>query len=243
VARPKKQTVDYFPHVCKHGKTLFILEQKYGNDGYAFWFKLLEMLGSTNGHCIDLSDGNEWEYLLATTRMVSETTQEILDLLAKLEAIDPKLWEEKKVWSDNFITNISDAYRNRKVDIPDKPSILRKKPISNGQTDVINPQTKLKETKLKETKLKETKVDKKKKYAEFVTLTEEEHKKLVAEHGEELTTQMITILDNYKGANGKKYKSDYRAILTWVIKRAKEDKHGQNKPTTVSTAQDYSAYD
>ena len=239
MARPKKQTVDYFPHVCKHGKTLFILEQKYGNDGYAFWFKLLEMLGSTDGHCIDLSDGNEWEYLLATTRAVSEIAQEILDLLAKLEAIDPELWEEKKVWSDNFITNISDAYRNRKADIPDKPSILRKKPISNGQTDVINPQTKLKET-----KVNETKVNKKKKYAEFVTLTDDEYKKLVDEHGEELTKQMITILDNYKGANGKKYKSDYRAILSWVVKRTKEDKHGQNKPTTMATGQvDYTAYD
>ena len=223
MARPKKQTVDYFPHVCKHGKTLFILEQKYGNDGYAFWFKLLEMLGSTDGHCIDLSDDNEWEYLLATTRTVSETTQEILDLLAKLEAIDPELWEEKKVWSDNFITNISDAYRNRKADIPDKPSILRKKPISNEQTDVINPQTKLKET-----KLKETKVDKKKKYAEFVTLTEDEYKKLADEHGEALVKKMIETLDNYKGANGKKYKSDYRAILNWVVERA--TKESQSKP-------------
>ena len=63
-------------------------------------------------------------------------------------------------------------------------------------------------------------------YAEFVTLTEEEYKKLVEEHGEELTKQMITILDNYKGANGKQYKSDYRAILNWVINRVKE----QSKP-------------
>ena len=84
----------------------------------------------------------------------------------------------------------------------------------------------------------------KKVYAEFVTLTDEEHKRLVDEHGEELTTQMITILDNYKGANGKKYKSDYRAILTWVIKRAKEEKYGQNKPTPMAAGQvDYSAYD
>lgn len=45
MARPKKQTVDYFPHFVKGGRTIFILENKFGNDGYAFWFKLLEILG------------------------------------------------------------------------------------------------------------------------------------------------------------------------------------------------------
>ena len=34
---------------------------------------------------------------------------------------------------------------------------------------------------------------------------------------------MIEILDNYKGAKGKRYKSDYRAILTWVVDRYNED--------------------
>lgn len=61
------------------------------------------------------------------------------------------------------------------------------------------------------------------KYAEFVSMTEEEHQKLIDEHGEEKVKRMIEILDNYKGANGKKYKSDYRAILTWVVKRVEEE--------------------
>ena len=34
---------------------------------------------------------------------------------------------------------------------------------------------------------------------------------------------MIQILDNYKGANGKKYKSDYRAILNWVVDKYNEE--------------------
>ena len=50
MTRPMKKGVDYFPHACVHGQTMFILEQRWGNDGYAFWFKLLEMLGTTEGH-------------------------------------------------------------------------------------------------------------------------------------------------------------------------------------------------
>ncbi|WP_205590215.1 hypothetical protein [Brevibacillus laterosporus] len=56
----------------------------------------------------------------------------------------------------------------------------------------------------------------KKKYAEFVSMQEVEYEKLVAKHGKYLAEKMIEKLDNYKGANGKKYKSDYRAILNWV---------------------------
>ena len=59
--------------------------------------------------------------------------------------------------------------------------------------------------------------------AEYVSMTNGEHEKLIATYGKEMTARMIEILDNYKGASGKKYKSDYRAILNWVVGRIKED--------------------
>jgi hypothetical protein len=52
-------------------------------------------------------------------------------------------------------------------------------------------------------------------------MKESEYNKLIEEHGEPLTKKMIQVLDNYKGANGKKYKSDYRAILNWVVDKVK----------------------
>lgn len=61
-------------------------------------------------------------------------------------------------------------------------------------------------------------------YAESVALTEVEYLKLVAEHGEQDTKRMIEILSNYKLSSGKKYKSDYHAILNWVVKRLAEEK-------------------
>lgn len=64
----------------------------------------------------------------------------------------------------------------------------------------------------------------KKLYGEFVKLTEDEYSKLVLQHGEYDTKRMIEILDNYKGSTGKKYESDYRTILNWVIKRVQEEK-------------------
>lgn len=69
-------------------------------------------------------------------------------------------------------------------------------------------------------------------YAENVKMTEDEFKKLVDQFGLEDTNRMIEILDNYKGSSGKKYKSDYRAILSWVVDRLKEEK--TKKPNAVT---------
>lgn len=69
-------------------------------------------------------------------------------------------------------------------------------------------------------------------FAEFVKMKQSEYDKLVSEHGKTLTNKMIEVLDNYKGANGKKYKSDYRAILNWVRDKVLNERgvaNGANK--------------
>lgn len=59
-----------------------------------------------------------------------------------------------------------------------------------------------------------------------VLLTAEEHQKLIEKHGEPVTTACIEKLDIYKGARGKKYKSDYLAILNWVVDAVKQNGNG-----------------
>lgn len=58
-------------------------------------------------------------------------------------------------------------------------------------------------------------------FAEFVTMTNAEYEKLVSTYSKEFVDQCINILDNYKGSKGKEYKSDYRAILSWVVDEKK----------------------
>lgn len=150
MSRPKKQIVDYFPHDCSHKKTIFILEQRYGNDGYAFWFKLLEILGSTEGHSLDLNEPEAWEFLQAKTRLDGNVCKEILGLLSKLEAIDKQLWDNKIIWSDNFIDRIAFVYSNRRVDMPVKPINYKHKRKDTGVSTGDNPQSKVKYSKGKE---------------------------------------------------------------------------------------------
>jgi len=53
-------------------------------------------------------------------------------------------------------------------------------------------------------------------------MTNAEYEKLVSTYGQDFADQCITELDNYKGSKGKTYKSDYRAILSWVVDKIKE---------------------
>lgn len=72
--------------------------------------------------------------------------------------------------------------------------------------------------------LKKKKTSPKKiKYADTVKLTEDEYQKLCCDYGIEFTKKLIEVLDNYKAASGKTYKSDYRAILNWTVDRCKKD--------------------
>ncbi|WP_161877885.1 DnaD domain protein [Alkalibacterium sp. MB6] len=174
MARPAKRTVDYFPHIATSGKTIFILETNFGNDGYAFWFKLLELLATTDGHVYDCRNSAHWQFLLAKTRVDEVTANKILNLLSDLEAIDDDLWKEKVIWSDNFVENIADVYKNRRNKAPAKPdlkSFYKDKPsdetvstddnsFQKSLPDVSteeNTQTKLNKTKLDNTKVESNK--------------------------------------------------------------------------------------
>lgn len=94
------------------------------------------------------------------------------------------------------------------------------------EKDIILPPVSPQEKKTKK-KAKEPKVQ----CAENVHMTNAEYQKLLDTHGEADTARLIEILDNYKGSTGKRYESDYRAILSWVLDRLAEEKaKGFKKP-------------
>ena len=174
MARPKRTTVDYYPHYVKCGRTIYILESRFGNDGYAFWFKVLEVLGESEGHFYDCSISSNWEYLLAKTRVNAQTATEIIGVLINLGKIDAELWENNRViWIENFVNNLTEVYRIRRTELPTKPVFKKNKqqpegffsektPIDNGFSP--RKHDKEKESKVKESKVKESKVKEKREY-------------------------------------------------------------------------------
>lgn len=167
MAREQRKDVDYFPHDCTHGRKMHIIETKYGNDGYATWFKLLEQLGKANNHYLDISNDMTLMFLTSVFKIDEEKTVSILNDLAKLGAIDKYLFEEYKViFSQKFTDSIQDAYRKRKLKCFQYSDVLIEIEQIKGQStgSLTSKQTNPAEVipKVKESKVEKSKVEKSK---------------------------------------------------------------------------------
>ena len=134
--RAKSDTVEYFPHFVDDSRTIFILESEYGNDGYVFWFKLLELLACSDGHYYDMNRPGALRYLYAKTRVDADRAVKILDTLADMQKIDPELYGAKIIWCQKFVDNLGPLYQRRQRPLPPKPTLALQEdaPVSEPVT-------------------------------------------------------------------------------------------------------------
>ncbi len=167
MARPKSDTIDYFTHDvdASERKTLTVIEGSYGIAGYAFWYKLLERLGKSEGHYFNASNPTDLEFLSRKCGSDVVSGTGILDKLAEIDAIDRILWTHGVVWSQNFVNRLEDVYKKRGRPLPLKPNFCNgncdhsditggilgtgtdEKAGKSGVSTPKTPQTKLKEIK------------------------------------------------------------------------------------------------
>ena len=119
VGRPRKYDAEYFPHFCNHNRILEIIIDKHGNDGYAFYYRLREMLGKTPKHGYDANSKMKYDYLLTKTGVDSEIADLVISLLCEFGEINAALWrEEKLIWWQNFVDSLKELYKKRKNELP-----------------------------------------------------------------------------------------------------------------------------
>jgi hypothetical protein len=155
MGRPLKQKVEFFSHDSNahNKKTLKALRFHFKNDGYTFWFVLLELLGDTEGHYIDCRNTDEWEFLVSETQVDGDFCDRILNLLVNLKAIDKELWTKHRVvWSQNFVNRLKSVYDKRHQELPLRPSFCHENPMA---AQVSGAETTQRERESKESKERE----------------------------------------------------------------------------------------
>jgi DNA-binding Lrp family transcriptional regulator len=115
MARPERRDVDYFPFYVKRGKTLNILQSKFGLEGIGFFTNLMRFLALTPDHHYCIKDEIDRMNFFAEIGIQDESRGlEMIELMVKTEKLDKGLWEDHMVIAcEAFLKSIEDAYKNR----------------------------------------------------------------------------------------------------------------------------------
>jgi hypothetical protein len=175
MGRSERHDVDYFPFFAKRGKTLNILQSKFGLEGIGFFTNLMRFLALTPDHHYCIKDETDKMNFFAEIGIKDENRGiEIIELMVKTEKLDKFLWENYMVIvSEAFLDSLAEAYKQRKnqiitmIEIRDKfismygnEVNIHGKPISmygNAEKQHGNTQSKVKKSKVKKSKVKKSK--------------------------------------------------------------------------------------
>ncbi|CAH0187121.1 DUF4373 domain-containing protein [Peribacillus simplex] len=226
----------YFSHDsnARHDPKVLSMRSVYGSEGYGWYWIIIEMLREQKNYQIEINK-YVWNALAMQTQCNADAMHSFVnDCINEFNLFES---DGEFFWTESLKRRMD--IRNEKSEKARKAAEARWGKVSNTKVsakpkdkqsgdDANAMHTHSERNALKEKKVKESKVKENKKNisADFVSLTSDEYEKLVSQHGEESTKKMIEVLDNYKGANGKKYKSDYRAILNWVADKVIKEKGG-----------------
>jgi hypothetical protein len=147
MARPERHDADYFPFVVKRGKTLNILQSKYGLEGIGFFTNLMRFLTMTPDHHYHVKNELDRMNLFAEIGITDyQKGEEILSLLASTGKIDPELWGKYRVIvSPDLLESLKDAYLKRNNEII-KIKEIRVKVSGNASLTGITEPLKVEET-------------------------------------------------------------------------------------------------
>jgi hypothetical protein len=240
--RPRKEGMDYFPHDvdASADEKIEAMRSVHGNDGYAFYFIILERIYRSNQAELDISKQVILTTLARKIMVTQNKLKKMIDTSVEIGLFCSENFEKRKILTSDgikkrflMINNLRDKWReNKGIEksfLNGKPS---GKPVENSGENAVENATKEskvkeierkeKESKEKESKEKESKGEEKERHAERVFLTQSEHQVLLNRYGPEKMARLINELNLYKLANGKEYASDAGAIQSWVIKRIEE---------------------
>lgn len=209
----------YFPHFCnaRHDRKIKRIIKDLGVEGYGLFFMLLEVLREQTDFKYPVCDID----LLADEFGTSE---------AKLQAIIQSyglfdLGEDGMFFSGKLILYLQPylerSERARKAATKRWNDI---KQLPNNQQ--VNANALPKQCPSNASKVKKSKVNKVKKINKRnnVLLLPNEIKTLESKYDSEFLEMVYDKLHFYKLQTGKRYKSDYGAINSWVLKSVKEEK-------------------
>lgn len=223
MARPRKEGMDYFPHDtdASNDKKIKALKMLYGNDGYAFYFILLEMIYREPNFELDISDAETIQILAKEVGINEELFMQILTTSIKRECFDSQAFHERSVLTSNGIkkrASIVIEKREKMRQSYEKSKSDKPKEDSDAETPAETPQSKSKSKSNSNSESKEKEKELKKEYADYVFLTETEYGKLTELLGDDERDKYFLRYASWISGQKKhvqQNRSAYLTILNW----------------------------
>ena len=225
MARPQKNIVEYFSHYVTPGKELQLLTDKFGNDGYAFYFRLRELLGRTPNHSYSVEDEIDWLFFVKQMGLNETRTSDIIQYSVKIRDLDKESWEDKRLWSQNFVDELVPVYEKRTSDLPDKNSYRNENTSFRvGNPSYVNENPSFRSDN-SQSKGKERKVNKSKGEEIGETPTSEELIALQDKYPKTDVKESYRRFKLFNEANGRVYSNPLAAFELWVGEDAADGKY------------------
>ena len=155
MGRPIKEGMDYFPHDtdASNDEKIEALQALYKNDGYAFYFKLLERIYRNKNAELDISNPAILASVISKIGVSKELFFEILETAFSLNCLDRNAYEQRKVLTSYGI-------KRRAEEVESMRERWRKRKEKPRVSSVVFPAENSEETgesKEKKSKVKESK--------------------------------------------------------------------------------------
>ena len=157
MGRTTEDKVDFYSHY-PGGRMVSSLRKKFGNDGYAVYWLILDEIAGCEGHFLDLSKDNDLEDFALECMVSDELFLKIVDWICSRGRFDSEAWARKGIWCQKFVDKLEAVYKKRKRPAPICPGksiTVTEKPLPSQELPLLVQEShKEKERKGKERKEK-----------------------------------------------------------------------------------------
>lgn len=231
MARPIKTGMDYFPHDCDaaNDEKIEAMRAFYGNDGYAFYFILLERIYRAAKAELNVSNPALKAALIKKIGIDNKRFEDMFQTALQLGLFDKEAYKENIITSNGAkkryeeVAKLRERWRKKKVpvekkdDSKDNGGVFPQENVGDnaGENEGKGTQNKTKQNKTK----KSIYIS-----CQHLTMTEAEYKKLINKYGKQAVAEKLEYAENYK--NLKNYVSLYLTLNNWLkkdIENTKDD--------------------
>ncbi len=213
------------------------LIMRHGAIGYAVYFHCLELImADVNKNNITFQLEHDSEIIADNLKITGNSTESGVDIVEKImyTIIDLGLFEStsNKITCFKLLTRLdssmtsNSAFRD-KIKATKSNNIMI--PSCVGHDTVMQEENRIEKIRVEKNKTVKKEIKQSWFECDLVKLTEKEYDKCLELYGSDKVKQAFNTLQNYKLSSGKKYKSDYGALNSWVWDKVKAVKLSEKK--------------